>query len=120
MKTLIGGLVASLALLAACAPAAPPAPPAAGQASLDPAQCSAAGGTVKPVCRLQRPQCVISYPDAGKACTDGSQCGSGKCVTDRDAAPGAPAQGVCKADNDPCGCVTPVVNGKVGAGLCVD
>ncbi|MBC6981859.1 hypothetical protein [Caulobacter sp. 17J80-11] len=109
----------SLILLAGCAPTETAAPKPVADSSVDVASCQAKGGTVKPVCRRQLPQCVIAYPDAGKSCTDGSQC-AGDCLYQGDAAPGTPVTGQCQADSDPCGCKTPVVGGKVGMGRCVD
>lgn len=108
--------LAGLALTTACAPTetAPAATP-----SVDAAECAAKGGNVRPVCRRQLPQCVIAYADAGKACTDGTQC-AGDCLYEGDAAPGTAAAGRCQADSDPCGCKTPVVDGRVGQGRCVD
>jgi hypothetical protein len=85
----------------------------------DPAACAAAGGELQPVCRMQRPMCLISFADAGKACTDGSQCGSGRCyVQGADAA--APTSGQCTATNDPCGCYQRIEDGKVQPTICVD
>jgi hypothetical protein len=113
--------LAALLLAAACTGASPPPPPSpAASSSVDAAACGAAGGVVRPVCRMQRPMCVIPNADAGKACTDDSQCGGG-CVYD-----GAPmgadgtTTGVCRKDNDPCGCIEHVKSGKKAGGICVD
>ena len=115
----IAAMFMGLALVAACAPTETAAPTPAAEPTVDAAACQAKGGSVKPVCRRQIDQCVIAYPDAGKECTDGSQC-AGDCLYEGDAAPGAPASGRCQADSDPCGCKTPIVDGKVGNGRCVD
>jgi hypothetical protein len=109
-------------LLTACAPvAAPSSPPVAPpmppppSAGPDDVACAARGGTVRPVCRMQRPACVIAYEDAGKACTDGDQC-EGRCVVlTGDGSKG----GVCEADSDPCGCTTELIGG-VPSSNCVD
>lgn len=115
------------ATAAACAPASaqltanslvPEATPVPEQARLD---CLAKGGKIRAVCRAARLVCVVAYSDAGKACTDNSQCTSNKCVAEPAAGPiGAPVTGKCKVTNDPCGCTTMVKNGKRGATLCVD
>ncbi len=111
-----------LLLLTACAPVsapssppvAPPTPPPSS-AGPDDVACAARGGTIRPVCRMQRPACVIAYADGGKACTDGEQC-EGRCVVlTEDAAKG----GVCEADSDPCGCTTELIGG-VPSSICVD
>ncbi len=130
-------LLAALLALAACAappaagPTTPtrarPAPPGGPHpvqpspvASADPAACAAKGGTVRPVCRLQRPMCVIPFADAGRACTDGDQC-QGDCRTEgpKPDATG-PVTGRCQADTDPCGCWSNVEDGQLVGGLCVD
>lgn len=119
-------LLAALAFaLAACAapPAPPPTPdtPATSVEASDPAgSCRARGGVWEPICRLQKPQCVIHYADAGRACRGDADC-QGKCLAkESGATPGAPTAGVCQASSNPCGCNTPVEDGKAGPTLCVD
>ncbi|WP_421932454.1 hypothetical protein [Phenylobacterium sp.] len=113
-------LAATLALvMAACAPAPPP--PVVTSTGPDVAQCAAKGGTVRPVCRMQKPACVIAYADAGKTCADKSDC-QGRCLYrgEAPADPAAAVTGQCQANSDPCGCFTTVVKGHVGPGMCVD
>lgn len=113
-------LAATLALvMAACAPAPPP--PVVTSTGPDVAQCAAKGGTVRPVCRMQKPACVIAYADAGKTCSDKSDC-QGRCLYrgEAPADPAAAVTGQCQANSDPCGCFTTVVKGHVGPGMCVD
>ena len=113
-------LAAALALvMVSCAPAPPP--PVVASASPDVAACAAKGGTVRPVCRMQRPACVINYSDAGKTCSDKSDC-QGRCLYEGEAPrdPAAAVTGQCQATSDPCGCFTTVVKGQMGPGLCVD
>ncbi len=86
---------------------------------VDAEACAAQGGEVKPVCRLQRPMCVIANPDAGKACSDPSDCGGGRCFAAGDAPAGA-ATGTCAPSNDPCGCYTAIENGVAQPTICVD
>lgn len=130
-------------LLAACAAPAPAAPAAAfvgidgkplvsadgvidaevQQAlTASPAACAKAGGAVQPVCRMGNPMCVVTFADAGKACTDGAQCGSGRCyaVTPTAASGGQSATGQCAATNNPCGCNQRVEDGVALPTLCVD
>ena len=71
-------------IAAACAPASPlqplPAPPVTAQPIANPsdaASCKTAGGSWRPICRMQTPACVFTYADAGKACTDSTQCQGG-------------------------------------------
>jgi hypothetical protein len=110
--------------VAACAPAqltantlVPEQKPVEEQARLE---CVAKGGKIRPVCRAGRLMCVFAYPDAGKACSNNSDCASNKCVATEPGPIGAPAEGKCKVTNDPCGCTTTVKNGKRSATLCVD
>lgn len=108
---------AAVLALAACAPGQGPST----APQIDAGACAANGGTVKPVCRMQKPACIFNYADAGKACTDSDQC-KGRCVLADGAEPAADgsAAGICEADNDVCGCSTEIVGGKAQPGLCVD
>jgi hypothetical protein len=131
--------LAAFAFIVACAPASAPTPaepapvPAPAPAApapeapqepapiADEASCKTAGGDWRPICRMQNLACVITYADAGKACTDGDDC-TGNCIV-KDGAMGAagqPVTGVCSTNSDPCGCRTMVEDGKATATLCVD
>ena len=85
----------------------------------DPAACERAGGRLKPVCRAQRPLCVIPYPDAGRPCRDASEC-AGDCLASVGTQMGERVQGTCERDNNPCGCRSYVEDGRVVDGRCVD
>ena len=66
------------------------------------------------------PACVIPYPDAGKACSDKSDC-LGMCKASDDATVGQPATGTCQRNNqDIFGCYSEVKGGVVVAGMCLD
>ena len=109
-------IAAAATALAACAPAAAPEDTAA----LGPAACAAQGGEIRRVGRLQAERCVILYADAGRPCTDGSQC-QGDCRLEGSPETAAtPAAGICQADSSPFGCHTTVVDGRPGPTLCVD
>jgi hypothetical protein len=119
LASLISCVLLLMGCAAAPAPASAPGPAAIGVP--DAANCSAAGGKIRNVCRRQVPACVVPFPDAGQRCTDNSQC-KGKCIVDSDHVP-APNENVvgrCQQDDDPCGCKIEVVNGKIGGGACVD
>lgn len=139
MRNLI--VLAAFAIAASCAPspaltpaepvpATPlaevtPAPvsdqPATPATIADEASCKTAGGDWRPICRMQKPACVITFKDAGKSCTDGSQCEGGKCAAEvTTATAGSSAAGKCVINSDPCGCTTLIVDGKTTATLCVD
>lgn len=119
-------LTASSLLLAACAVDAPPSKPAAvaGAAASAPGTaanaCTATGGVVRPVCRMQRPMCVVPYADAGKACTDDAQCAGGCLYEGAAVTADGRTTGNCRKDNDPCGCVEHLKDGQRVNGICVD
>lgn len=82
--------------------------------------CKKAGDTWRPVGIQQSMACIKKYPDAGKSCTDSSQC-KGGCM---DVTPyghkGKPI-GKCRVDNDSFGCFVYLIHGeRGGSGLCVD
>ena len=91
MRSLALTALAAL-LLAGCAPTAEPAAPTA--ASLASA-CAAKGGKIQPVGKAQIPTCVTPYADAGKACTDKSQC-QGACILEGNLEPQGPVTGQCQ------------------------
>lgn len=69
------------------------------------AQCTAQGGNWQRVCLMGSLACVVPYADAGKACTDGSECAGKRCLAPQGAGtfPGqGPMQGQCIANNNPC------------------
>jgi hypothetical protein len=120
-------LASAIALmLAGCASSVPVAVGADAAASpaqtagvSDAASCAARGGAIQPVCRMQRPMCVIHYADAGKACVGDADC-EGKCRARDDAVYGQAAAGVCQATSDPCGCHANVEGGIAQPRICVD
>jgi hypothetical protein len=95
----------TLLLTVACAPIGspppPPAPPVSqstefaprnGDEQAEAAACPARGGHLARIGKLQALRCIVTYPDAGKACTDGAQCLGQRCVGDfEDAAAPSPA-----------------------------
>ena len=103
-------------LLTGCAPTAEPAAPTAETLA---SACSAKGGAIQPVGKAQIPTCVVPYADAGKACTDKSQC-EGACVLEGNLEPQGSVTGACQKTNRQFGCYARVVNGKATAAICVD
>ncbi|WP_374514089.1 hypothetical protein [Brevundimonas sp.] len=83
--------------------------------------CEARGGRMLPQGRMQTLQCVVSYADAGKRCTDGDDC-LGDCRVEEAPFPaaGAAAAGRCQADSGRFGCYATVENGRAGPAICVD
>lgn len=82
--------------------------------------CEQAGSEWRAVGMKQSMRCITKYPDAGKSCTDSSQC-KGGCM---DVTPynhkGAPI-GKCKVDNDKFGCFSYLVKGERGGSrMCID
>lgn len=86
----------------------------------DPAACAKAGGAIRKVCLMGNPLCVVTFKDAGEACSDGAECDSGRCRTAMGMQPEKATRGVCAPTNDPCGCFQDVEDGKAGYPLCVD
>jgi len=120
-------------LLAACS-SAPPASDDAGAAATvadspeaaaayeeaRDVDCRAAGGTLQPLGRLQRVQCVIPYADAGKSCSGKSDC-SGQCLASAEVTAGVVATGTCQRDvSQNFGCRQRIDGGKAQGTLCVD
>ena len=82
--------------------------------------CRAAGGTLQPLGRLQRVQCVIPYADAGKTCSSKSDC-SGQCLASAEVTAGAVATGTCQRDvSQNFGCRQRIDGGKAQGTICVD
>ena len=120
-------LAAGLAL-AACSPTLAPEPAVPTVEEQEPPKmtvsasaCTARGGEMRQVGRMQSWQCVVKYADAGQRCTDGSQC-QGQCEIPGNSgvAPGAAAVGQCQADSNRFGCRTTIKDGKAEATLCID
>ena len=121
----------ALLFAAACAPVLAPAPPPVSQSSelaprnpdeqAEAATCPGKGGRLDRIGKLQALRCIVTYADAGKACTDGAQCLGQRCTGDFEdgAAVAAPATGTCVATNDPFGCNT-IVQAGVARTICVD
>jgi len=119
----------SCLLLAACSsgprPQAGPVPSAPqagtdGAAAADAAACTAQGGSLRPLGRRGLLRCVIPFADAGKACSDKSQC-HGDCLAVAPVPTGTAAQGVCQRDiSENYGCRQTVQGGVGGSQLCID
>ena len=67
-----------------------------------------------------KPVCLMKTKDAGKSCTDSSQC-QGACVNyGPNLTRGQKAKGECTAKNIVIGCFTSIKDGKAEMSLCVD
>ncbi|MGY2374467.1 hypothetical protein ACW9IB_08160 [Pseudomonas sp. SDO524_S393] len=110
--------LASLLLVSACTSTPHTTTPPAKNASAS--ECLAGGGTMRQVGKLQSWQCITPYKDAGKACTDSSQC-EGECQTSVTTQSGkGPVTGACQADNGHFGCSATVEKGQLGRAICID
>ncbi|PIB93320.1 hypothetical protein [Caulobacter sp. FWC2] len=112
-------LTAAIAALMLSACAAPSSQPTAPSAQTLAAQCAAKGGAIQPVGKAQIPTCVVPYADAGKACTDKSQC-EGACILEGNLEPANNVTGQCQKTNRQFGCYAKVMNGKSTGAICVD
>lgn len=85
------------------------------------AKCEAVGGIVRPAGKLQADHCIQNLPDAGKACSDASDC-LGRCILTDDSTvkPGDAITGVCEATDEVFGCTALVSNGTYEGTLCID
>lgn len=113
-------LVALALVLAGCAWSGPrhkPVPAA------ERAACLQQGGRIEGVGMMGTPACVIPYADAGKACSNKSDC-QGICMRDDVGGPvpnpGDQMTGTCAPTNQTFGCFTIIDEGKVKSSLCQD
>ncbi|WP_444994698.1 hypothetical protein [Aliikangiella sp. IMCC44359] len=81
--------------------------------------CLNSGGTIKKACMAGIPTCIRTYQDAGKKCSSSKEC-QGICVTPVELSAGVKTEGVCSANNNPCGCFQEVDSGISQPFLCVD
>ncbi|XEA95578.1 hypothetical protein AB3X09_00705 [Xanthomonas tesorieronis] len=121
-------LLSCLLLVACSSGPRPQAGPAAsapqaganGAATTDAAACAAQGGSLRPLGRRGLLKCVIPFADAGKACSDKSQC-HGDCLAAALVPAGTAAQGVCQRDiSENYGCRQTVQGGVGGSQICID
>lgn len=96
------------------------APSVAG--SEDAAACAARGGKMLPQGRMQTVRCVVTYPDAGRRCSDGDHCAGDCRIEDVANAPtaGTNAIGQCQASSSRFGCYTTIEDGRAQPTICVD
>ena len=89
-------------------------------AKIDQEQCRAEGGVVRGVGMFGTPACVKPFPDAGKICSDKSEC-QGLCKAPESSVVGSHSTGTCQKDtHDFYGCYNEVKQGAVVAGMCFD
>lgn len=117
-------LLAAALLLSACAQkTAAVAPPAAADwpppHNMTEAECKVAGGGWGPVGLMGTPACTIKSPDAGKVCSDSSEC-AGDCWSQEVGAAGTKGTGFCQPTNMPFGCHSEVKGGILQPALCAD
>lgn len=93
---------------------------AKGLSEAEKARCRTDGGTVQRLGMLRNEACVLPYADAGKSCTDSSQC-LGRCQLDmRAPVPEGTVHGLCQPTTNEFGCFKEVRDGKVAFAKCVD
>ncbi len=85
------------------------------------ALCDAAGGEVHRDGLAGFERCTQTYGDAGKSCTDSSDC-EGRCEVSGEFSDMGKrgVTGRCQATDSPFGCFQIVENGQATAALCVD
>ena len=84
-------------------------------------ECTAQGGTPQRRGMLNLEMCVVPYSDAGKSCTDSSQC-EGLCQYHdlNNVGQEEDVVGQCQPDTAPYGCFAEVRGGKAFAAMCID
>lgn len=84
-------------------------------------ECLAKGGTYSKQGRLQAYRCVTQFSDAGKSCSDSSEC-QGSCLNSDTAieAGTANVKGTCAVNDSPFGCHQTIEGGVAKGFLCVD
>ncbi|AMT97006.1 MULTISPECIES: hypothetical protein [Psychrobacter] len=84
-------------------------------------ECLAKGGEYTKEGRLQAYRCVQQFSDAGKSCSDSSEC-QGKCTNSDTAieAGKTNVKGTCAANDTPFGCRQTIEGGVAKGFLCVD
>ena len=85
----------------------------------DRAMCLSQGGFVERAGIIGAERCTMTYSDGGNICIDSSNC-QGICVADVNAGDKGAVSGQCQKTDNPFGCYSEVVAGKVQPGLCVD
>ncbi|MCD9097102.1 hypothetical protein [Luteimonas fraxinea] len=89
-------------------------------AKIDQEQCKAEGGVVRGVGMFGTPACVKPFQDAGKVCSDKSEC-RGLCMAPESSIVGSRSTGACQKDtHDIYGCYNNIESGAVVAGICLD
>ncbi|MGP9689081.1 hypothetical protein ACT3TH_07970 [Psychrobacter sp. AOP22-C1-C5] len=84
-------------------------------------ECLAKGGTYSKQGRLQAYRCVMQFSDAGKSCSDSSEC-QGSCTNSDTAieAGTSNVKGTCAANDSPFGCRQTIEGGVAKGFLCID
>jgi hypothetical protein len=83
-------------------------------------QCTHVGGTWKVYGESPEPRCIVPTTDAGKICTDHSQC-QGLCIGPENAVPGTRTSGRCRDTYSViAACLVRVSDGKAEPKLCVE
>lgn len=89
-------------------------------AQIDQEKCRSEGGTVRGVGMFGTPACVKPFNDAGKVCTDKSEC-QGLCKASEGSIVGSRSTGTCQKDtHDIYGCYDKIEQGIVVGGVCLD
>ena len=87
---------------------------------IDLEQCRAEGGAIRGVGMFGSPACVKPFEDAGKVCSDTSEC-QGLCKAPEASIVGSRSTGTCQKDtHDVYGCYDKVERGIVVGGVCLD
>ncbi len=82
--------------------------------------CQKQGGSLQKQGMAQCYTCTIEYADAGKVCSDSSEC-QGACLNSNKFTPaGKATKGQCAKTNSPFGCYQKIEKGVAKDAMCVD
>jgi hypothetical protein len=96
------------------------APKLADHPQFNVSECEGHGGVFKRVGRAQVEVCAVPYADAGKTCSDKSDC-IGVCIASYSEGGSQTGAGTCQTDNAPLfGCYSLVEKGVLRSARCVD
>lgn len=89
--------------------------------AIDLGTCEKDAGEIVPQGMMGGPLCLVTYADAGKACTDSSAC-MGQCrhTSEEGFRPDIKTTGICTQTNSWHGCYSVVKDGYAQPALCVD
>ena len=82
--------------------------------------CKEKGGYIKKVCMRGVSFCIEDHLDAGKQCSDSTECAGDCRIEKKFVKANSESSGFCSINNDPCGCFQSIEKGIAQPILCID